>query len=43
MGRAHLRGRLFFAGEVCALSDAATVAGAYHTGVRAAREARAVR
>ena len=49
-GRAHLRPRLaepvserlFFAGEACALSYAATVAGAYHTGVRAARDALAV-
>ncbi len=49
-GRAHLRprlaepvdDRLFFAGEACALAYAATVAGAYHTGVRAARAALAV-
>ena len=49
-GRAHLRprlaepvdDRLFFAGEACALVYAATVAGAYHTGVRAARAALAV-
>lgn len=49
-GRAHLRprlaepvaDRLFFAGEACASTYATTVAGAYHTGVRAARAALAV-
>ena len=49
-GQAHLRPRLaepiaerlFFAGEACALTYAATVAGAYHTGVRAARAVLAV-